>query len=67
MARAALEGALHYMKDHGAEVLEAYPVDPRKRHSSNLLWNGALDVFPSIAFTKECKRGSERWIFKKTL
>jgi hypothetical protein len=55
------------MKDHGAEVLEAYPVDPRKRHSSNLLWNGALDVFPSIAFTKECKRGSERWIFKKTL
>jgi hypothetical protein len=55
------------MKDHGAEVVEAYPVDPRKRHSSNLLWNGTPDLFASMGFTKECTLGSERWIFKKTL
>jgi len=67
VAREALEGALYCMKDHGAEVVEAYPVDPRKRHSSNLLWNGTPDLFASMGFTKKCKLGSERWIFKKTL
>jgi GNAT superfamily N-acetyltransferase len=67
VARAALEGALHYMKGHGTEVVEAYPVDPRKRHSSNLLWNGTPDLFASYGFRKERKLGSERWIFKKNL
>jgi hypothetical protein len=62
-----LEGALRYMKDHGAEVVEAYPVDPKRRHSSNLLWNGTRDLFASMGFTKERKLGSERRIFKKTL
>ena len=67
VARAALEGALDCMKQHGAEVVEAYPVNPRKRHSSNLLWNGTPDLFDSMGFTKEHKLGRERWIFKKTL
>jgi GNAT superfamily N-acetyltransferase len=67
VAKAALEGALRCMKSCGAEVVEAYPVDPRKRHSSNMLWNGTPDLFASAGFSKECKLGSERWIFKKML
>jgi hypothetical protein len=55
------------MKEHGAEVVEAYPVDPRKRHSSNMLWNGTPDLFNSAGFTKVRKLGRERWIFKKEL
>jgi GNAT superfamily N-acetyltransferase len=67
VAKAALEGALHCMKEHGVEIVEAYPADPRKRRSSNLLWNGTPDLFSSMGFNKERKLGSERWIFKKTL
>jgi len=67
VAKAALNGALHYMKQYGAEVVEAYPVDPRKRHSSNMLWNGTPDLFNSAGFTKVRKLGRERWIFKKEL
>jgi GNAT superfamily N-acetyltransferase len=67
VARAALKGALHYMKEHGVEAVEAYPVDPRKRHSSNMLWNGIPSLFDSMGFKKIRKLGSERWIFKKIL
>jgi GNAT superfamily N-acetyltransferase len=67
VARAALNGAIRYMKEHGAEVVEAYPVDPRKRHSSNMFWNGTPDLFASAGFTQVRKLGRERWIFEKTL
>ena len=67
VATAALKGALDYMKEHGAEVVEAYPVDPKRRHSSNLLWNGTPDLFGAAGFTEVRKLGRERWVFKKTL
>jgi hypothetical protein len=67
VATAALKGALDYMKEHGAEAVEAYPVDPKKRHSSNMLWNGTPDLFDSTGFAKICKLGRERWVFKKIL
>jgi len=67
VARAALNGAIRYMKERGVEVVEAYPVDPKRRHSSDMFWNGTPDLFNSAGFTKVCKLGRERWIFKKTL
>jgi GNAT superfamily N-acetyltransferase len=67
VAKAALKSALDYMKEHGAEAVEAYPVDPKKRHSSNMLWNGTPDLFNSMGFTEVRKLGRERWIFKRTL
>jgi hypothetical protein len=48
-------------------VVEAYPVDPKRRHSSNMLWNGTPGLFGAAGFTEVCKLGRERWVFKKTL
>lgn len=47
-----LEAAIRFARDHGARVVEAYPVDPEAgaRKSSNNLFHGVVSTFRDAGF-----------------
>lgn len=51
IARALLDAAIDYARDHGAKLLEAYPVDPsRGRVPAASAYMGPLGMFESAGF-----------------
>jgi len=51
IARALLDAAVEYARDHGATLLEAYPVDPsRGRVSAASAYTGPLGMFERAGF-----------------
>ena len=67
VASEALRSALHFMKEHGVKVVEAYPVDVRKRRSSSMLWNGTPELFEAAGFTKVGRLGKGQWVVEKRM
>ena len=50
VARALLDGAVAHAREHGARVIEAFPVDAPDRMSSADLYHGPLSVFQAAGF-----------------
>jgi GNAT superfamily N-acetyltransferase len=55
--RLLLAAAVEYAREHGAEVIEGYPVDPAKRASSSDLYYGTLSMFLDGGFELVERRG----------
>jgi ribosomal protein S18 acetylase RimI-like enzyme len=67
VASEALKSGLHFMKERGVRVVEAYPVDVRKRRCSSMLWNGTPELFEAAGFTRVGRLGKSRWVVEKRL
>jgi len=67
VAREALKSALYFMKERGVRVVEAYPVDVRKRRSTSMLWSGTPGLFEAAGFTRVGRLGKNQWVFEKRL
>lgn len=67
VARALLEGAIKFARKKGAEVLEAYPMDKKRRGSPNDMWFGAKSMYDKHGFEEVARRKPERPIVRLAL
>jgi GNAT superfamily N-acetyltransferase len=65
MTRSLLESALVYAKENGAEIVEAYPVDPKKKKSRDaFLYHGLYSSFVKSGFVEVARRSETRPIMR---
>lgn len=62
-----LRAAEKYAKSKGATLLEAYPMDKKKRHHASFLWFGSKSMFDRAGYEEVCRRKPERPIVRKAL
>jgi GNAT superfamily N-acetyltransferase len=73
LAHRMLDGAIDYARDHGARVLEGYPIDPDgARVSSAFAYVGTTSLFEAAGFkrietTKARSASLPRWIVRRDL
>lgn len=60
VARALLRGAIAYAREHGATVVEAYPVDKRGPSKDDALWFGAKSMYDHAGFKEVARRKPTR-------
>lgn len=61
-----IEAACQYAKDHGAKILEAYPLDVHEKVRSNNIYTGITAVFEKYGF-EEVVRREGRPVMRKIL
>ena len=64
VARALLKGALAYAKEHGATLVEAYPVDKPTRSNDDYMWFGAKSMYDKARFKEVARRKPQRPIVR---
>jgi ribosomal protein S18 acetylase RimI-like enzyme len=64
VARGLLTGAIAYAKEHGATLLEAYPVDKPFRSHSDSMWFGAKSMYDAAGFSEVARRKPQRPIVR---
>ena len=60
VARALLDGAIGFAKKRRVRLLEAYPVDNRRRLSDDSMWFGAKSMFDAAGFEEVARRKPAR-------
>ena len=60
VARALLKGAIAYAKEQGATLVEAYPVDKRRRSRDDAMWFGAKSMYDHAGFKEVARRKPQR-------
>lgn len=64
VAHALLEGAIAYAREHGATLVEAYPVDKPERSSDDAMWFGAKSMYDRAGFHEVARRKPARPIVR---
>lgn len=67
IAGALLRHAICHARDHGAQVLEAYPIDKPQRSQDQWLWHGAKSMFDRAGFREVARRKPERPVMRLQL
>ncbi len=62
-----IRAAVTYAREHGARVIEAYPVDPPGRVSADSLFTGLAKVFAEIGFVEMTRPSPTRPILRFVL
>ena len=65
VARALLDGAIAYAGKQGAKLLEAYPIDKKKRANDEWMWFGAKSMFDDAGFEEVARRKPTRPIVRR--
>jgi GNAT superfamily N-acetyltransferase len=67
VARALLQGAIAYAREHGATVVEAYPVDKKGPSKGDTLWFGAKSMYDHAGFKEVARRKPTRPVVRLDL
>jgi len=67
VASTLLQGAIAYARKRGVALLEAYPVDKRKRGADDWLWHGAKSMYDKAGFAEVARRRPARPVVRLTL
>ena len=67
VARALLQGAIAYAREHGATVVEAYPVDRKGPSKGDTLWFGAKSMYDHAGFKEVARRKPTRPVVRLDL
>jgi GNAT superfamily N-acetyltransferase len=68
VAKAALEGALHFIAARGGGTVDGYPINTRgKPYGSSFLWGGTESMFARAGFRPLGQLGSSKWVMRKTV
>ena len=67
VARALLQGAIAYARDHGATVIEAYPVDKTAPSKDDAMWFGAKSMYDHAGFREVARRKPTRPVVRLDL
>ncbi len=63
-----LEAAVEYARNQGAEVVEGYPMDPRKDHVPDFWsWMGFASMFEACEFEEVARRSETRPFMRREL
>lgn len=60
VAQALLAGAVAYAKEHGARLIEAYPVDKPGRSRDDSMWFGAKSMYDKAGVSEVARRKPQR-------
>lgn len=60
VAHALLQGAIAFAAEHGATLVEAYPVDKAERSSDDAMWFGPKSMYDHAGFTEVARRKPTR-------
>jgi GNAT superfamily N-acetyltransferase len=60
VAHALLQGAIAFAAEHGATLVEAYPVDKAERSSDAAMWFGPKSMYDHAGFTEVARRKPTR-------
>ena len=60
VAHALLRGAIAYARQHGATLIEAYPVDKPGRSRDDAMWFGAKSMYDHAGFKEVARRKPTR-------
>jgi GNAT superfamily N-acetyltransferase len=64
---ALLRAAVAYAHDHGARIVEGYPVEPSGEASDNYEWTGFVPVFRHAGFVEVARRSERRPVMRLEL
>ena len=67
VARALLQGAIAHAREHGASLLEAYPVDKADRSKDDAMWFGAKSMYDHAGFEEVARRKPTRPVVRLDL
>ncbi len=68
VASELLEAAVEYARNQGAEVVEGYPMDPRKDHVPDFWsWMGFASMFEACGFEEVARRSETRPFMRREL
>jgi GNAT superfamily N-acetyltransferase len=67
VARALLQGAIAYAREHGATIIEAYPVDQIDPAKDDAMWFGAKSMYDHAGFTEVVRRKPTRPVVRLEL
>ena len=67
VARALLQGAIAYAREHGATIVEAYPVDKRDPSKDDAMWFGAKSMYDHAGFKEVARRKPTRPVVRLDL
>jgi GNAT superfamily N-acetyltransferase len=63
-----LRAAVDYAREHGARIVEGYPVDARQQRISDLsAWHGTLAAFQQVGFVEVARRSETRPIMRYSI
>ena len=67
VAHALLKGAIAYAREHGAKLMEAYPVDKPARSNDNDMWFGPKSMYDRAGFHEVARRKPARPVVRLKL
>ena len=67
VARALLQGAIAYAREHGATIVEAYPVDKKGPSKDDAMWFGAKSMYDHAGFKEVARRKPTRPVVRLDL
>jgi GNAT superfamily N-acetyltransferase len=67
VARALLQGAIAHAREHGATLIEAYPVDKSDRSKDDAMWFGAKSMYDHAGFKEVARRKPTRPVMRLDL
>src|SRR5438105_11386859 len=62
-----LKSAIDYARSHGAQLIEAYPVDKRGHGRDDSMWFGAKSMYDRAGFVEVARRKPTRPVVRKAL
>ena len=68
VAAALLRAAVRYAAEHGAQIVEGYPVDPRGSQPNNAaVYTGVVTMFEQAGFEEVARRSEKRPIMRRVV
>ncbi len=67
MQRRLVAAAIGYAREHGARVLEAYPVDKPERSHDDFMWFGSRSLYERAGFREIVRRSPTRLVMRLAL
>ncbi len=67
VTRALVDAAVRYARSRGAEIVEAYPVDPGREIANAAMYHGAASTFRALGFREVARRSRTRPVVRKAI
>jgi GNAT superfamily N-acetyltransferase len=67
VTRALIDAAVRHAAAGGASIVEAYPVDPRKRTADAFVYHGVASTFRALGFEEAARRSPTRPVMRRSL
>jgi GNAT superfamily N-acetyltransferase len=62
-----LTAAVNWAAEHGARIIEAYPVEPGDKSPGTALYTGVVPIFQRAGFVEVCRRSKRQPIMRKAV